>query len=325
MSALDVANRRGIRLIALAMAAFVLNDSLVKHVSESLPAGQLICVRSLVASTLAVLVIVGPERARMAAASGGDTGGAAPGFGALLHRYVLARAAIDAVGSTLYLYALFHLPIANATAINLASPLFITLLAVVLVKERVGVDRWLATGVGFAGVLAIIQPATEGFNEFALIALGATLLHAIRDVMTRFIPPGIPASIVMLANSISVALFAGAWSLVQGWAPMSWRQFGLLGLAAVLVATGYWLLIRAMRVGELSVIAPFRYSALLWALLIGFVVWGNLPNLLAWIGIGLLVGAGLYLFWTDRLRRRRAADATARADAAMARPRSHPD
>lgn len=288
------------------MATFVLNDSIVKHVSESLPAGQLICVRGIMASVLALLMIAvldrdsGPPDRRTARSTG---------TGALLQRWVLARAVVDAVGSTLYLYALFHLPIANATAINLASPLFITVLAVVLLKERVGPDRWLATGVGFLGVLAIIQPATEGFNAFALIALGATLLHAIRDVLTRFIPSGISASTVMLANSISVALFAGAWSILQGWVAMSWAQAGWLLLAATFLAAAYYLLIRATRIGELSLIMPFRYTALLWALLIGFVVWGNLPNLLAWIGIGLLVGAGLYLFGTDRLRQRRAAAA----------------
>ncbi|MBC5785799.1 DMT family transporter [Ramlibacter sp. USB13] len=282
------ANRRGILAMAAGMACFVTNDTLVKYVSQSLPAPQLIFVRGVFATLLLFAI---------AAAMG-----ALPLLPRLADRKVVLRAAFDAFATVTYLVSLFHLPIANATAINMATPLFITLFAVIAWRERVGAGRWIAIATGFAGVLLVVQPAGSVFNAYALLCLAGTLLHASRDLMTRAIAGGIPSILITLSTAFAVTLLAGLWSLFTAWQPASLRQVGLLAAASVFLSGGYFLLTVAMRAGEMSVIAPFRYTGLLCALVLGFAVWGDVPNGLAWGGIALLVGAGLYVLHGERAR-----------------------
>ncbi|MGE0798795.1 MAG: DMT family transporter [Lautropia sp.] len=288
-------NHRAILCVCGAMAAFVVNDALVKYASQTMPAAQLIFVRGMLATLLIFMV---------AAASG-----ALARRRALRQPLVAWRAVLDAVATMLYLTSLFHLPIANATAINMASPLVITLLAAVLLKEYVGAARWLAVAGGFIGVLLIIQPASDAFNVYALICLAGTLMHSARDLVTRRIPPEVPSLLVTLATSIAVTVLSGVLTSIEGWQPFGRFEFTLLALASVLLAIGYHLLIIGMRIGELSLAAPFRYSGLLFAILIGYFVWGDWPNLLAWLGIILLVVAGLQVIAAERWRPGRAARA----------------
>lgn len=289
-----VDNRRGIVAMTLSMACFLVNDALSKHVSESLPATQLIGIRG-VMSTLLLLVIA--HAMGLLRGSGGEP---APIRAALRQPAVLWRAMIDVLGTFAYLNSLFHLAIGNATAINMSLPLFLTFYAMLRWKERVGVGRWLAIGAGFAGVLLIVQPATEDFNAWALLCLLATLLHATRDVVTRGIPPQIPSVLVTLMTAAAVAVVAALATPWFGWQPVSLQQLGLLAAASVFLSGGYYLVIVAVRAGDMSVIAPFRYSGLLFALVIGWAVWGDIPNLLAWIGILLVVGAGLAMLRARR-------------------------
>ena len=268
------------------MACFIVNDTLVKVASESLPAGQLIFVRGLMATLLVLAVVraTGTTLVPQRLAGG----------------WVGLRSAVDALATMAYLVSLFHLPIANATAINMATPLVITLMAVVVLGERVGPLRWGVIAAGFAGVLLVIQPGAEGFNAYAWLCLLGTLLHALRDLVTRRIPAHVPSLAVTLATAVAVTSLAGVISLVQGWVPMHGRQFALLAGAAVFLAAGYHLLIGATRAADVSAVAPFRYSGLLMAVAAGWVVWGQVPNDLAWAGIALVVGSGLYLLRRPR-------------------------
>lgn len=283
-------NRRGIQLMVGAMACFIANDSLVKLVSEALPAGQLIFLRGV----MATLLVIAFARAT----------GAELRLPVVARPAVALRAGIDGLATFLYLVALFNMPIANATAINMAAPLFIVALAGPLLGERVDARRWLAVGAGFGGVLLVIQPSAEGFDLWALVCLVATLLHALRDFATRRIPAGVSSIAITLATASLVTVLAALLSAVQGWQPPGARELGLLAAAAVFLAVGYHLVIRSTREGEFSVIAPFRYTGLLLALLVGWVVWGDLPNLLGWGGIVLLMLAGLYLIHCERRRAR---------------------
>lgn len=286
--ALRAANRRGVVAMAAGMASFVSNDALVKFVSESLPSGQLIFIRG-VFSTVLLFAI-------------SHALGATAHLRSLLDRKVAVRAGFDAFATLTYLTSLFHLPIGNATAINMATPLFITLFAVIAFKERVGAGRWMAILTGFAGVLLVVQPVGAAFNAYALLCLGGTLLHAARDLTTRVIDRSIPSILVTLSTAAAVTLLSGVVTLFQSWEPVTWQQLGLLAIASVFLSGGYFLLTVAMRGGEMSVIAPFRYAGLLFALLLGFVVWGDVPNALAWAGIALLVAAGLYVLHGERRR-----------------------
>jgi drug/metabolite transporter (DMT)-like permease len=281
-------NRQGILWMVLAMTAFMGNDALVKAVGARVPAAQLIVVRGVVAITLIMLV------ARHMGVLGQVRG--------LLHRSVLVRAGCEGVATFMYLAALFHLPLANVTAINLSAPLFVALLARLVLGEAVHLGRWLAIGLGFAGVLLVVQPQPGQFNQFAWLAVLATLLYSVRDLLTRQLPPALPSILVTLATAGTVWLLAAAVLAVQGVVPMAWRDVGLLALASVFLSTGYFAVIAATRHAELSVVAPFRYVGLLWALLLGWVFWGDVPNLWAWVGMVCLVVAGLAMVWQQRRR-----------------------
>ncbi len=293
----SAANRRGIAAVSLAMASFVTNDSLVKYVSQSLPGPQLIFIRAVFAALLLLAVARAMGVLNTA------------GLRAMAQPRVLLRSGLDALGTFTYLTSLFHLPIGNATAINMATPLFITLFAVIALREGVGAGRWLAVAAGFAGVLLIVQPSAAGFNAYALLCLVGTLFHAARDLSTRTIDSRTPSILITLATALAVLLMAAGLTALQGWQTPTARQLLLLAAAAMFLSAGYYLVITGMRAGEMSVIAPFRYTGLLFALVLGWTVWGDVPNALAWAGIALLVGAGLYVVHGERGRSRAALDA----------------
>lgn len=279
-------DRFGILAMIGAMGCFVVNDALVKYASQSLPAAQIIFVRGI----FATLLVLGVAHSSDAGKRIRD---AARGW-------VAARATVDAVATVLYLVALFHLPIANAAAINMASPLFVTVLAALLLRERVDALRWLATGVGFLGVLLIVRPRAEGFNVYALVALLATVLHAVRDLAIRRVQADVPSIVVTLSTTVAVTLLSAALTPVGGWEPMRARELAMLAVAAVFLAGGYHLMVISTRHGDLSLVAPFRYSGLLFATLAGVAVWGEWPGALAWAGIGLVVAGGVYLLRSRR-------------------------
>ena len=247
-------NRRGILAMSLAMALFIANDALVKQVSTTLPGPQLIFIRGVMATVLIAIMA--------------QFLGHLQNWRLMLNRRLWLRGAVDAASSLTYLTALFHLPLGNATAINLASPLFITVFAIYFFKERVSFQRGAFILLGFGGVLLVVQPASEGFNVYGIICVIATLLHATRDTLTRAIGLHIPVLLITLSTAISVALGAGAVTLTQSWVPVHTSEFLMLLLASAFLSSAYYLLIVAMRSGEMSLVAPFRYSGLIFALLI---------------------------------------------------------
>ena len=285
---MDADNRRGILAMSLAMALFIANDALVKQVSATLPGPQLIFIRGLMATTLVLI---------MAQAMGH-----LKNWRLMLNKRLWVRGSLDAAASLAYLTAVFHLPLANATAINLSSPLFITAFAIVFLKELVALQRGLLILLGFTGVLLVVQPSSEGFNVYAWLAVLATLLHAMRDTLTRGIGLHVPALLITLSTAVSVAVAAGGITLTQTWTPVDSISLALLFGASLFLSMAYYLLIVAMRSGEMSLVAPFRYSGLLFALLIGYVVWGDVPNLLGWAGIFLLAISGLLILRSERFK-----------------------
>lgn len=288
MTSVAAVNRRGILSMAGAMACFVANDAVVKIVSAGMPTAQLIFLRGLIAAAIVVAVAL----ATGAAARIRDT----------VHPRVLARGAAEALATVLYLTALFQLPLANAAAINLSAPLFIVVLAVVFLRERVGAAHWLALGAGFAGVVLVVQPGLVGFNAYALVCLLGALLQAVRDLLTRRIAPDVPAVLITLSTTVAVTALAGALSLVEGWRAFAPRDLALLALAASFLMGAYWLIVDAMRHGEMSLVAPFRYTGVLYAIVVGYLVWGDVPNALAWSGIALLVASGLVVLYRQKKR-----------------------
>jgi len=283
------ANRIGILAMVGAMGCFIVNDSLVKYASQTMPATQLIFVRGVMASLLVLAVA--------------HATGATRKVREIARGWVAVRAVVDAMATMLFLASLFHLPLANATAINMASPLIITVLAAMFLGERLGASRWIAIIVGFAGVLLIIQPRTDGFDGYALVCLLSTVLLSVRDLVTRRVHSAVPSILITLSNTIAVTLFAALLSIFETWRAFSAYEVGYLAVVAVFLATAYYLLVVSTRHADLSLIAPFRYTALLFATVAGFVVWGDTPNALAWGGIALVVGSGIYVLRVSRRAR----------------------
>jgi drug/metabolite transporter (DMT)-like permease len=279
-------NRRGVLAISAGMASFVANDTLVKYVSESMPASQLIFIRGVMATLLLVAI---------SQSLGG--GGRWRDLG---DRRVMLRAVLDAFGTVTYLVSLFHMPLANATAINMATPIVITVLAVLFFGEQVRAPRWIAIAVGFTGVMLVVQPSGSEFNAYALLCLLGTVLQASRDFATRLIDRAIPSLLITLSTAILVTIFAVVWSVFEPWQAVNATQLALLAAASVFLSGGYYFVTVAMRAGEMSVIAPFRYSGLLFALVLGYAVWGAIPNSVASAGIALLVGAGVFMLHGQR-------------------------
>lgn len=282
-------NRRGIVYMVSGMACLVINDSIVKYVGQTLGVTQLVAVRG--AMAVAILAAVAWKTNALVE------------WRTLLHRVVGWRLVLDALTTLTFIGSLMHLPIANATAINLGAPLMMALLAVFVLHEHPGWRRWAAIGVGFVGIVLIIQPRIEGFNAWSLLCLIATVFQSVRDLITRSLPRAVPSILVGFAAVGFITLAAAGISVVEGWQPVGRRELGLLAVAAVLLAAGYWFLISSMRHGEMTLVAPFRYSGLIVALAAGFIVWGEVPSTVAWGGIALLLGAGVYLLHDERRRR----------------------
>jgi len=283
-------NTRGILAMSAAVFVFIFNDALIKIAAETMPAIQAIGVRGIFATLWVTLALV--------------VTGAWRQMGGITHPHVLLRGALEAASSIVYLVALFHIQFAIATAINLSTPLIFTALAVLLLKETVRWRRWSAVIVGFLGVLLVIQPRPGDIDVWAWVVLLATVLGAFRDVLGRYLPASVPTLVVSFASAAAVALVGCAWTFVDGWQPMTAREIGLLLASSLLLAAGYQFLVIALRSGaEFSVIGSFRYASILWALAIGYVVWGDVPNTLALVGIVVIVGSGLYILHRERVRR----------------------
>ena len=280
------ANRRAALTMSAAMALITVNDSMIKLASESLPAAQTIGIRGMFA-TVWVLVAAMAARQMKQLRHG-------------VELRTLGRAALDVGGTFSYLYALFHMPLAEAIAINMAAPLIMVLFAVVFLGEAVRWQRLVAVLAGFAGMLLVVRPGGTNFTWWTALCLLATLLNAARDVYTRFMPLRVPSMIVTLAAASAITLTAVTLTTVQGWQPVSAGVLMLLAGASAFLASSYYLLIVAMRLGDISAVSGFRYSALPAGALLGWIIWGYLPDAISCAGMAVLVLAGLYLLHHER-------------------------
>jgi drug/metabolite transporter (DMT)-like permease len=208
---------------------------------------------------------------------------------------------VGEIGGTLcYLNALFHMPLANATAILQALPLAVTLAGAIFMREAVGWRRYLAIAIGFAGVLIIVRPGSDGFNEFSIWAIAAVFFIVLRDLSTRRLSPAVPSLFVALLTSVAVMTVGGIFSTVTEWKPVSMEGISLLASASVFIIFGYLFSVMTMRVGDISFSSPFRYTILIWAMLLGYFIFGNVPDTWTIVGALIIVVTGIYTFYRER-------------------------
>lgn len=285
--------------MVVSMVTFSTNDAITKFSSESMNMAQVMVVRGLFAS---VLICILAWRS-----------GAFANPRLIVQPIVAVRALCEAAATVTFLIALAHLPIANVSAVLQALPLAVTMGAAMFFGEGVGWRRWVAIMAGFTGVLIIVRPGFDGFSAYSLLALLCVGFCTIRDLITSKLPSSIPTLLVSCATSIAVTLTGLVLvSPMGGWTPMTVNSTLLLLLAAILVLFGYHFIILATRTGEMSFIAPFRYMSLLWSIVLGIVIFYEIPDMPMIVGSTFIVASGLYTLYRERVvgKQRRAAEST---------------
>lgn len=284
-------NRRGAGFMVLAMAAFAIEDVLYKSASQIYPAGQALVLFGL----FGLILFAGLALHRREPVL----------HPAILTRPLILRTLFELAGRLFFALSLALTPLASTSAILQATPLVVALGAVVVFGETVGWRRWVAMGVGFVGVLLILRPTPDSFELLSVLAVLATLGFAGRDLATRASPASMSMAqlgvlgfgVVTLAGVVLVLARGEALALpplAAAWRLLATALFGVLAYGA---------LTRAMRMGQIGFVAPFRYTRLVFALILAVVVFEERPDWLTLLGGAVIVGSGLY-----SLRRQRKAD-----------------
>ncbi|MDP3264568.1 MAG: DMT family transporter [Tabrizicola sp.] len=284
-------NLRGILLMVASMALFGVEDMFLKWAAEGLPIGQIIFVSG--AFGLPVFVLMAWAQGQRVLVR------------EALQPAVIARNIGEMIGSAGYVAALATVPLSTVSAVLQAMPLAVTMAAALFMQEQVGWRRWTAIAVGFAGVLLVIRPGIDGFRPEALYVLVTVAGLTLRDLASRRIPAVVTTAQVSAWGLMAVAVLGAGMMLASGEVRAVSAGQGLVLLGAVAFGTaGYWAITAATRTGEVSVVAPFRYTRLVFAMAIGALVFGEWPDGWTYAGAALIIGSGLYSFARERARKR---------------------
>lgn len=209
------------------------------------------------------------------------------------------RGLIEVTATALFLASLTLLPLATASTLLFSAPIFVTALSMPLFGERVGVWRWSAVVAGFVGVIVIAAPGADGLDAAMAVPIVAAFFVSGRDIVTRFIPPGVSSGSVAITSSALVTL-AGLVTVPFGWSTPDAGEVAFMGGAAILLATAYTFYVIAIRSGELSFTAPFKYVVILWAAVFGVAIWAEVPDVRAIAGAVIIIASGLVIFYRER-------------------------
>lgn len=280
-------NTRGALFMSVAMAAFTFNDACMKAVTATLPVYQAIFLRGFLTTIGLVFIAwrMGKLRFRLPAAD---------------RKWLALRTVGEVAGTLTFLSALRQMPLANLSAILQFLPLAVTLAAAFFLREPVGWRRMLAILAGFAGVLLIVRPGTDGFDRWSVLGLASVACVVLRDLATRQMSSALPSVTIAVAASASVTATGAALLPLSGWHSVDVEGGALLLTASAFLIGGYLLIVMAMRTGEISLVAPFRYTSLLFAILLGWAVFGELPDGLTLAGAGIVIATGVYTFHRER-------------------------
>tara|TARA_B100001996_G_scaffold344157_1_gene299745 strand:+ start:1589 stop:2428 length:840 start_codon:yes stop_codon:yes gene_type:complete len=277
--------------MTLAMAGFALEDLILKILSDFIPISQLmisfgvfaVILLSIVAKIKKVPVII-------------------PNI--FSHKLIMLRTSFEMLGAVFFLTAISLIPLSTVSTILQATPLLVTLGAALIFKETVGWRRWSAVFIGFAGVVLIIKPGLDSFQPASLLALLGVIFLSLRDLLTRQITDDIPALAVSIYAFIGVVL--GGSALIpfnDNFVMLTTAQWLMMITSTFLGCFAYLFLVLATRSGDVSVIAPFRYTRLIFVLILAALVLNEHPDTLMLIGAVIIIASGCYTFWRESLRR----------------------
>ncbi|SIS80321.1 DMT family transporter [Phaeovulum vinaykumarii] len=286
-------NLRGALLMTASMAGFALEDLFVKLLTQRLPVGEVLAILGI----LGTLVFAAGTMLRREAVISR----------AMLRPVVIARNTGELVGTLGFVLAIALTPLAQASAILQALPLVVTLGAVLFLGERVGWRRWSAIAVGFLGVMIVLRPGAAGFDPKSIFAVIGVLGLAARDLVTRRVPRDVSAwqlSTWAFATVVPAGLVLMVVTGARPLMPHPWELLAITGGVGFGVM-GYLALVAAMRMGDVSSVTPFRYTRLVFAVIIGWAVFAETPDLATLIGGAVIVASGIYTVMREAALRRR--------------------
>lgn len=285
-------NARGAAFMMGSMTAFTINDALMKSLAGAMPLSQAVFLRGVLTTVLMLALALALRQFRLPKSSRD-------------RRLIAGRTLTEVATAYFFITALFNMPIANASAIMQALPLTVTLAGALFLGQTVGWRRWTAIAIGFVGVMLIVRPGMEGFTIYSVYVLAAVVMVTIRDILARKISQDVPSLMIALNNAVWVTVAFGIASVFSDWAPItaevSWPIIG----AAVTIVGAYFCAVATMREGDIAAIAPFRYTSLVVALILGVIFFDEIPDGLTLLGAAIVVATGLFTLWREQLMTRR--------------------
>ena len=276
---------RGIALSVFGMGCITFNGSMMKLVVNDHPIGQAIFIRGVFVLLLILLLVYR------------QGGLQAMRIDSLRLQFWLAVLLVLPI--FLFMYALSQLPLSIATIIFFTNPIFVCLLAPIWLGERI---TWLlcsAVALGFIGAALVLNPTSSAFEWILLAPLSVALLSAIRELVLRHAMAREAAVSTLFYSSLTVTIIA-ACTFPPGWVAMGWREYGLLALSACGFGLGIYSMTESLRFTAASLVAPFKYTAIVWALLLGYIFWGESPTPLIWLGTALIFAPGIAVLYGQR-------------------------
>jgi len=272
--------------MALSMSCFTLNDACLKGLADQVPLFQALFLRSI--GTVAMLGVWCYVMGYFKRA------------GTKRDWTLIRWRMLGELGAAYcFVQALYNMPIANVSAILQSLPLTVSLAGAVFLGEAVGWRRLAAILIGFVGVMLIVRPGTDGFDSYSIYALGAVGFVTLRDIMARKIGKDIPSVLIAFVTSVGVLTFAGLGTFTEDWAVVTPSSWAKLAGSATFIMGGYVLSVAAMRHGEISFVAPFRYVSLLVAILLGVVFFAEIPDGWTLLGAAIVVATGLFTLYRE--------------------------
>ena len=282
-------NIKGAIFMSVNMLAFVVNDAFMKFLFIDISIYQAIFLRGVI--TIPMLALMAVYRNQITFSVNKSD-----------WKYIWLRVAGEVGAAVFFLSALAQIPLANVTAILQAVPLTVTMAAALFLRETDGWRRWLAIIIGFLGVTIIVRPGVDGFSVYSLYAIAAVFCVTIRDIATRKLSKDVPTSLVALITGVAITLYGAIMLPSVAWIPLTATHWFLLTLAAIAIVFGYVFSVLAMRTGETSFIAPFRYTAMIWAIGLGIILFNDWPDNLTLLGTTIVIATGIYSFHREKVR-----------------------
>jgi drug/metabolite transporter (DMT)-like permease len=276
----------GIGWMLAGIAIFSVNDALGKWLLLDYSVGELLLIRS-----AAALIVLVPFLRNT---------GVSAFVTAPQPALQIVRIVLSALEVAMFFWAVSYLPLADAVTFYLAGPIYVTALSVVLLGETVGWRRWSAVVAGFVGVVLALHPSPASFTLPALIALGGSIFFAVLMITTRMLRH--TADMVLIGGQVGATLLLGTALAPFGWAAPSLRDFVLLALFGVLSIVALACVNRSLKLAPASVVVPYQYTMIVWAALLGYAVFGDVPEFLTLAGAAIIIAAGLYIFWREQMR-----------------------